>query len=99
MLCNEIAAREALTKIEELCSDGVLCRFDVADHQAVMPGLIKTDMTADFPKDIRTDLEKEIRLARMGTPEDIAGLVAFFASEKAAYITGQVIRVNGGLYM
>jgi len=66
---------------------------------AVAPGLIETDMTADFPEDIKTDLEKEIPLARLGTPEDVAGVVAFLASEEAAYITGQVIRVNGGLYM
>lgn len=66
---------------------------------AVAPGLIETDMTADFPEDIKTDLKKEIPLARLGTPEDVAGLVAFLASEEAAYITGQVIRVNGGLYM
>lgn len=66
---------------------------------AVAPGLIETDMTADFPADIKTDLKKEIPLGRLGTPEDVAGLVAFLASEEAAYITGQVIRVNGGLYM
>lgn len=66
---------------------------------AVAPGLIETDMTADFPEDIKTDLEKKIPLARLGAPEDVAGVVAFLASEEAAYITGQVIRVNGGLYM
>lgn len=66
---------------------------------AVAPGLIETDMTADFPADIKKDLEKEIPLARLGTPDDVAGLIAFLASEEAAYITGQVIRVNGGLYM
>lgn len=66
---------------------------------AVAPGLIETDMTADFPEDIKTDLEKKIPLARLGAPEDVAGVVAFLASEEAAYITGQVIRINGGLYM
>ncbi|MEI7638507.1 MAG: acyl carrier protein [Syntrophus sp. (in: bacteria)] len=45
---------------------------------------------------IKTDLEKEIPLARLGTPKDVAGLIAFLASGEAAYITGQVIRVNGG---
>lgn len=96
---NEIAARETLAKIWELGGNGELCRFDVADHQDAAPGLIETDMTADFPTDMKTDLEKEIPLARLGTPEDVAGLIAFLASEEAAYITGQVIRVNGGLYM
>ena len=66
---------------------------------AVAPGLIETDMTAHFPEGVKTDLERQIPLARLGTPEDVAGLVAFLASEEAAYITGQVIRVNGGLYM
>jgi len=60
---------------------------------------ILSDMTADFPEDIKRNLAKEIPLARMGTPEDIAGMVAFLASEEAAYITGQVIRLDGGLYM
>ncbi|MDQ1277106.1 MAG: 3-oxoacyl-[acyl-carrier protein] reductase [Thermodesulfobacteriota bacterium] len=66
---------------------------------AVAPGLIETDMTAAFPADAKKELEKEIPLGRLGSPEDVAGLVAFLASEAAAYITGQVIRVNGGLYM
>ena len=60
---------------------------------------ILLDMTADFPEDIKRNLEKEIPLARMGAPEDATGMIAFLASEEAAYITGQVIRVNGGLYM
>jgi len=83
----------------ELGSDGELCCFNVADHQAMAPGLIEANMTADFPEDIKTDLQKEIPQVRLGTPEDVAELVAFLASEEAAYITGQVIRVNGGLYM
>lgn len=80
----------------ELGGDGEFCRFDVADHRAVAPGLIEADMTADFPEDIKTDLQKEIPQVRLGTPEDVAELVAFLASEEAAYITGKVIRVNGG---
>ncbi|MFA6413103.1 MAG: SDR family oxidoreductase [Syntrophales bacterium] len=71
----------------------------MADHQAVAPGSIETDMTVDFPKDLKTYLEKETPPARLGTPEDVAVLVAFLASEEAAYIAGKVIRVNGGLYM
>jgi 3-oxoacyl-[acyl-carrier protein] reductase len=66
---------------------------------AIAPGFIETDMTTDFPADIKKDLERQVPLGRLGTPEDVAGLVAFLASEEAAYITGQVIRVNGGLYM
>ncbi|MCK9195864.1 MAG: SDR family oxidoreductase [Syntrophales bacterium] len=71
----------------------------MADHLAVVPGSIETDMTADFPKDLKTYPGEEIPPARLGTPEDVTGLVSFLASGEAAYITGQVIRVNGGLCM
>ena len=60
----------------------------------VAPGIIDTDMTADLP---RTDLERLIPLRRLGTPADVAALVLFLLSPAAAYITRQVISVNGGL--
>jgi 3-oxoacyl-[acyl-carrier protein] reductase len=67
---------------------------------AVSPGYIDTDMTAtELPADRREALMKEIPLGRVGKPEDIAAAVAFLASPAAAYITGQVLRVNGGLLM
>jgi len=71
----------------------------VADHQAVAPGSIETDMRADFSKDLKTYLEKEIPPAGLGTTEYVAGLAAFIAWEEAACITGKVIRVNSGLHM
>ncbi|HAJ27254.1 MAG TPA: hypothetical protein DCG53_08435 [Syntrophus sp. (in: bacteria)] len=76
-----------------------LCRFDVADHQAVAPGSMGTDMTADFPKDLKTYPGKEIPPARLGTPEYVAEPPAFLAWKGDAYITGKFIRVTGGLYM
>lgn len=67
---------------------------------AVSPGYIDTDMTAsDLPADKREELVKQIPLGRVGKPEDVANAVAFLAGPGAAYITGQIIRINGGLYM
>jgi len=66
---------------------------------AVAPGFIVTDMTAELGDDARHALEAQAPLGRLGSPEDIAHAVVFLASEKAAYITGQVLHVNGGMYM
>ncbi len=66
---------------------------------AVAPGFIETDMTASIGEENREKLVDLIPLARLGTPDDVASVVEFLASEKAGYITGQVIHVNGGLYM
>jgi len=66
---------------------------------ALSPGLIETDMTASLTDENRKKLIAQIPLGRSGTPEDVAGVIAFLVSPQADYITGQVIRVNGGLYM
>jgi len=67
---------------------------------AVSPGYIDTDMTAtELPAERRADLLKTIPLARVGKPEDVAAAVAYLAGPGAAYVTGQVLRVNGGLFM
>jgi 3-oxoacyl-[acyl-carrier protein] reductase len=65
----------------------------------VAPGFIETDMTKVLSDDQRTALLGNIPLGRLGAPEDIANLVAFLASEAGAYITGETIHVNGGMYM
>ena len=65
----------------------------------VAPGFIDTDMTAVIPEKIKETMLKEIPLGRMGSPEDIAHAVKFLASDDAAYITGQIIRVDGGMNM
>ena len=65
----------------------------------VAPGFIETDMTAAMTPEARASLSGQIPLERLGTPQDIAGMVAFLASEHAAYITGQVLVVDGGMVM
>lgn len=62
---------------------------------AVAPGFIQTDMTKDLPQD---ELKKMVPVGRFGKPEEVAALVAFLVSDEAAYITGEVISINGGLY-
>ncbi len=66
---------------------------------AVAPGYIQTDMTAQLNEEARTALSSQIPLGRLGDPKDIAGAVAFLASDLAAYITGQVLVVDGGMVM
>lgn len=66
---------------------------------AVAPGYIATDMTKNLSDDLKQAIMSKIPLARMGTPEDIAAAVKFLAGDEASYITGQVIAVNGGMYM
>lgn len=65
----------------------------------VAPGFIETDMTAELPPDRREAYQEAIPAGRFGTPEDVAAAVAFLASDAAAYITGAVIPVDGGLGM
>ncbi len=62
---------------------------------AIAPGFIETDMTKDLPHD---DLKKLIPMQRFGRAEEVAALVGFLVSDEAAYITGEVININGGLY-
>jgi 3-oxoacyl-[acyl-carrier protein] reductase len=66
---------------------------------AVAPGFIETAMTASLGDEFKQNAVKQIPLGRVGTPEDVAGAVAFLASDDAAYITGHVLSVNGGMLM
>ena len=76
---------------------------EVASRQVtvnvVAPGLVETDMTKAITEDAKTDWSAQIPLGRMGTPADVAAAVGFLASDEASYITGQVLAVNGGMYM
>lgn len=66
---------------------------------AVAPGFIDTAMTAVLSAEVKENLMKQIPLARLGSPSDIANAVVFLASDRAGYMTGQVLHVNGGMYM
>ncbi len=66
---------------------------------AVAPGYIGTDMTNVLPEDVKNAMKAQIPAKRIGTPEDVANVVAFLCSDDAAYVTGEVIRVDGGLAM
>lgn len=66
---------------------------------AVAPGFIDTAMTAVLSPEVKENLLKQIPLARLGSPTDVANAVVFLASDRANYMTGQVLHVNGGMYM
>ncbi len=75
---------------KEYASRGILAN-------CVAPGFIETDMTAALPDAARASLLEDIALGRLGRPEDVAGAVLFLSSDLAAYVTGQVLVVDGGM--
>ena len=93
---NYAAAKAALLGLTKSCAKELAARQITVN--AVAPGFIETDMTAALTDDVRADYVAAIPLRRMGRAEDVAEAVAFLASDKAAYITGQVLGVNGGMY-
>lgn len=94
---NYVASKAGLigltkTAAKELASRGIRVN-------AIAPGFIDTEMTAGIPEKVKTAMVEQIPFKKMGQPEDVAGAAAFLASEEASYVTGQVIHVNGGMYM
>jgi 3-oxoacyl-[acyl-carrier protein] reductase len=75
---------------KEFGSRGITCN-------AVAPGFIETDMTAELPAEFRASVEKNAPIGRLGSPEDVASAVLYLASPSAGYVTGQTLTVDGGL--
>jgi 3-oxoacyl-[acyl-carrier protein] reductase len=92
--CASKAGLIGLTKslAQEMGSRGITVN-------AVAPGFVETDMTGVLSPDLKEKLLSSIPLKRFGRPEDVAAAVRFLASEEAGYITGQVLGINGGMYM
>lgn len=92
--CASKAGIIGLTKsmARELASRNILVN-------AVAPGFIETDMTEVMGEAVKEEMKKQIPLGRAGSAKEVADVVVFLASDKASYITGQVINVNGGMYM
>lgn len=93
---NYAAAKAGLLGLTKSCAKELAARNITVN--AVAPGFIETDMTAALSDDVRHAYEEIIPLKRMGTAQEVADAVAFFASDRAAYVTGQVLGVNGGMY-
>ena len=90
---NYSAAKAALIGATKALAQEVAPRGVTVN--AIAPGFIDTDMTKDLPQD---ELKKQIPVGRFGRPEEVAALAGFLLSDDAAYITGEVISINGGLY-
>lgn len=80
------------TTAKEFASRGITCN-------AVAPGMIQSKMTDVLPEEVKKKYLENIPLGRFGTPEDVAGVIAFLASDDASYVTAQVIDIDGGLVM
>ncbi len=94
---NYSASKAGMIGFTKSCAQELASRNITSN--AIAPGFIVSDMTNALSEDVQKDFMSKIPLARFGTVEEIANVVNFLASDKAAYITGQVIGVNGGMLM
>jgi 3-oxoacyl-[acyl-carrier protein] reductase len=93
---NYVASKAGLIGLTKALAREVASRGVTVN--AVAPGFIDTDMTAGLPDTVKDNYRTQIPLGRFGTAAEVAAVVAFLASDAAAYITGQVIHVNGGMW-
>ena len=94
---NYAAAKAGIEAFSRTLSNEVGSRGITVN--CVAPGYIDTDMLDFMDDNERNSVASQIPLLRLGRPEEVAGLIAFLASEEASYITGQIVHINGGLYM
>ena len=94
---NYAAAKAGVIGFTKSCAREV-ARKNITVN-AVAPGVVETEMAQLIPEEVRDDFLRQIPMGRFAQPEEIAEAIAFLVSEKAAYITGQTIHVNGGWYM
>lgn len=94
---NYAAAKAGLIGFSKALAREVASRHVTVN--VVAPGFVDTDMTRAIADSVKTDWATMIPLGRMGRPDEIAAAVSFLASDEASYITGQVLAVNGGMYM
>jgi 3-oxoacyl-[acyl-carrier protein] reductase len=94
---NYVAAKAGLIGLTKAVARELASRNITVN--AVAPGFIETEMTESLPENVKAQMLALIPLSRFGTPEEVARAVAFLAGDDAAYITGQVIHVNGGMLM
>ncbi len=95
--CNYAAAKAGMIGFIKSLAREVAAKGITAN--AIAPGFIETDMTAVLSEELKEKFVESIPAGRPGTPQDVAGLAAFLASEEASYIQGQVIAVDGGITM
>jgi 3-oxoacyl-[acyl-carrier protein] reductase len=95
--CNYSASKAGLIGVTKSLAQEVASRNITVN--AIAPGYIQTDMTAVLPDEVRAKILAAVPLQRIGQPDDIANAIKFLVSDEAAYITGQVLAVNGGMYM
>ncbi|HYJ08296.1 MAG TPA: 3-oxoacyl-[acyl-carrier-protein] reductase [Polyangiaceae bacterium] len=91
------ASKAALLGVTKSMARELASRFITVN--AITPGFIDTDMTGGLTEEQKTSINQSIPLGRTGKPEEVAAAVVYLASDEAAYITGQTLRVNGGMYM
>ena len=94
---NYAASKAGIIALTKTVAKELACRN--INVNAVAPGFIQTEMTAKLPEDVKRKMLEAIPLSKFGSPEDVAALCVFLASEEANYITGQTIVIDGGMVM
>lgn len=94
---NYVAAKAGIIGLTKTTAKELASRNITVN--AIAPGFIATDMTDKLTEDVKAEMLKQIPLARLGEPKDIAKMAAFLASDDSSYMTGQTLHINGGMYM